>query len=511
MSTLLRALYSGFLVDVFLRPLRRPYLQGPGLFFALLAVATLASIGFNWLITPTPNNFDASGALALAMEALLILLSAYAMSMLARRRELVWDLSALLMAAAIMYQILLQTPAQEWIEPWLERHQPALIQPLFWLLHAWWLVIVLRLAARLHAPSAWRWIAAGLLVFCITFVPWSFLPKPAFWNQDSVDAGGITADAQFSNVAPDRNAETDADIDLDAQLSFDAEAVMYDQPRLMQDAIGKLAPHTAGKANLYLIGFAGDSEENVFRNEVEFVEQQFTRRFDAAGHTLLLENNIATLQNRPIASLTNLDIALDAVAKKMNRDEDILLLFLTSHGSEDHQLYVDMDPLPLNQIAPEDLAESLNKAPIRWKVIVISACYSGGFINALKNSTTMIITAAREDRTSFGCGTDSDITWFSKAFFADALNQTDDFAAAFANATQRISEWETRDHEKSSFPQIVSTPLIEEKLKQWRNGINLGAPVPFVPVAPAKTSADPGKENSGNLSVSVATFGPSLR
>lgn len=509
MTILLRALYSGFLVDVFLRPLRRPYLQGPGLFFALLAVATLANIGFNWLITPLPNNFDASGALAMAMEVLLILLSAYVMSMLARRRELVWDLSALLMAAAIMYQILLQTPAQEWIEPWLERHQPALIQPLFWLLHLWWFVIVLRLAARLHAPSTWRWIAAGLLVFCITFVPWSFLPKPAFWNQDSVDAGGITADAPFSNAAPDNNA--DADIDLDAQPNFDAEAVMYDQPRLMQAAIGKLVPHTPGKANLYLIGFAGDSEENVFRNEVEFVEQQFTRRFDAAGHTLLLENNIATLQDRPIASLTNLDIALDAVAKKMNRDEDILLLFLTSHGSEDHQLYVDMDPLPLNQIAPEDLAESLAKTPIRWKVIVISACYSGGFINALKNSTTMIITAAREDRTSFGCGTDSDITWFSKAFFADALNQTDDFDAAFANATQHISEWETRDKEKPSFPQIVSTPLIEEKLKQWRSGINLGPPVPFVPVTPAKTSGHPGKESLENLNVSVGRLRPSLR
>jgi hypothetical protein len=508
MSILLRALYSGFLVDVFLRPLRRPCLQGPGLFFALLAVATLANIGFNWLITPIPNNFDASGALAMAMEALLILLSAYAMAMLVRRRELVWDLSALLMAAAIMYQILLQTPAQEWIEPWLERHQPALIQPLFWLLHAWWFVIVLRLAARLHAPTTWRWIVAGVLVFCITFVPWSFLPKPAFWNQDSIDAGGITADAQFSDAAP---GNADADIGLDAQPDFDAEAVMYDQPRLMQDAIAKLVPHTPGKANLYLIGFAGDSEENVFRNEVEFVEQQFIRRFDAAGHTLLLENNVATLPNRPIASLTNLDIALDAVAKKMNGDEDILLLFLTSHGSEDHQLYVDMDPLPLNQIAPEDLAESLDKIPIRWKVIVISACYSGGFIDALKNSTTMIITAAREDRTSFGCGADSDITWFSKAFFADALNQTDNFAAAFANATQHITEWETRDHEKSSYPQIVSTPLIEEKLKQWRSGIHLGPAVPFVPVAPAKTSADPGNENSGTLTVSIDRSEPNQR
>ena len=43
----------------------------------------------------------------------------------------------------------------------------------------------------------------------------------------------------------------------------------------------------------------------------------------------------------------------------------------------------------------------------------------------------------------------------------------------------------------------MTKPLSEEKLKQWRNGNHLGALVPFVPVAPAKTSADPDKENSG--------------
>ena len=42
----------------------------------------------------------------------------------------------------------------------------------------------------------------------------------------------------------------------------------------------------AGKVNLYLVAFAGDGNENVFRNEVEYVEKQFVERFDAAGHTL---------------------------------------------------------------------------------------------------------------------------------------------------------------------------------------------------------------------------------
>ncbi len=266
-------------------------------------------------------------------------------------------------------------------------------------------------------------------------------------------------------------------------MDFDAEAVIYDQPRLLKRSIEQLAPRTPGKVNLYMIAFAGDGEENVFRNEVEFVETQFQQRFAAVGHTLVLENNADTVERRPIASLTNLQAALDAVSGKMDPDEDILFLYITSHGSKEHEIYVSLDPLPLNQIDPDSLAEALRRTPIRWKVIVISACYSGGFIDALKNSTSLIITAARADRASFGCGADSDITYFGKAFFIEAMNQNDNFLAAFAQADSTISEWEDREQREHSFPQMASTPLIQEKLKAWRNGLRIGPAVPFAPAA----------------------------
>ena len=259
------------------------------------------------------------------------------------------------------------------------------------------------------------------------------------------------------------------------------EQVMYAQAQMMNDAIAKLAARAAGKVNLYFIAFAGDGDENVFRNEAEFAEKQFSQRFNNAGHTLLLINNPATLDQRPLATLTNLETAIDAIADKMDRDEDVLLLFLTSHGSRDHQLYIGLDPLPLDQIATQDIADIFTDAHIRYKVIVISACYSGGFIDALKDDTTMVITAARSDRASFGCGTDADITDFGRAFFVDGLNHNDSFTAAFAEASQRIDALETRDGEDHSWPQIATTPRIEAKLKAWRSGIHLGPPIPFVP------------------------------
>lgn len=287
----------------------------------------------------------------------------------------------------------------------------------------------------------------------------------------------------------DKDDSDDTDADEPAAWPDDAgtpEQVMYAQPRRMDEAIARLTPRTPGKVNLYLVAFAGDGNENVFRNEAEYVEKQFAERFDAGGHTLLLVNNPATLTQRPLASLSNLETAIDAIAAKMKPDEDVLLLFLTSHGSPEHELAVDLDPLPLDSIAPEDLADLLAGSNIRNKVIVLSACYSGGFIGALKGPTTMIITAARADRPSFGCGTKSDITDFGRAFFVDGLNHNDNFDAAFGEAGKLIGEWEDQAGDEHSDPQISTTPRIEAQLKLWRAGLRLGPPVPFQPTVPVK-------------------------
>ncbi|HEY8011107.1 MAG TPA: C13 family peptidase [Rudaea sp.] len=280
------------------------------------------------------------------------------------------------------------------------------------------------------------------------------------------------------------------------------EQVMYAQAQRLNEALARLAPRTEGKTNLYLILFAGDGEENVFRNEVEYVETLFTRRFAAAGHILSLINNPSTLDRRPIASLSNLEIAIDALGRKMNPQQDVLMVFITTHGSREHELYVSLDPLPLDQIEPEDLANLFSDSPIKHRVFVISACYAGGFIDALKNDDTMIIAAARKDRASFGCGTQSEITDFGRAFFVDALNHTASFPQAFAEARKLIDAWETRDSEEHSYPQMSSAPKIEASLKAWSDGIKLGAPVPFA--APPQNRHRPTPDNHNPQVVAFA-------
>ena len=261
------------------------------------------------------------------------------------------------------------------------------------------------------------------------------------------------------------------------------ENLMYAQPFMMADSLKRLQQQTPGKTDLYAIGFAGDGDEPPFRNEVDYLAKLLGTRFGAQGRTLELVNSPATYATIPLATRTNLINAVEFIGNMMDRDNDVLFLFLTSHGGRDHRLFVGMGDLPLDQITPDDIRAALDAAHIRWRVVVVSACYSGGFIPALRDAHTMIITAARSDRTSFGCGNDSQITWFGKAFLTDALNRTTDFHDAYLRARTTIAGWEKRDGETPSEPQYWAGTDIQQKLDAWRATLPAAAAVPFVPAS----------------------------
>lgn len=336
-----------------------------------------------------------------------------------------------------------------------------------------------------------RNVLTTLLAFAIgvLFTIWwsGHSPTPTIGHPVSAPPIPAAAISAAQDVLPTTDSDAD-DTDNWPATGPTPEQVLYAQPRMLRDALARLTPRVPGKPNLYLLAFAGDGGEDVFRNEAEYAAQLFSVRFGASAHTLVLENNPATLTTHPLASWSNLETALDGLHKLMQPDQDILLLYVTSHGSEDHTLLLDMDPLPLDQLGATDLAGILAMHPFKWKVVVINACYSGGFVPPLRGPGTLILTAARADRSSFGCGSDSDATYFGKAWLVDALNRTPDFIAAFKQASGEISQWEQQDKLTPSEPQIDIGSGIADQLALWRNGFMPGSAMPFKPAAPARAS-----------------------
>jgi hypothetical protein len=251
------------------------------------------------------------------------------------------------------------------------------------------------------------------------------------------------------------------------------ETALLSQRQLLDQALGSIAPGRRGVIDLYLLAVAGDGTQEVFRREVEFVRAQFDERYGTRGRSIALVNSRNTYGTAPMATVLSLQETLKTIAARMNLEEDILFLFLTSHGTAEHELKLQQNHMALRDLPARELAALLKASGIRWKVIVVSACYSGGFIDPLKDATTLVITAARHDRTSFGCADENDFTYFGRAFFKDALPGSRSFEEAFRKADAIVAAREQKElpKEKPSAPQIQSGAAIAEHLKRWWNSV----------------------------------------
>lgn len=237
----------------------------------------------------------------------------------------------------------------------------------------------------------------------------------------------------------------------------------YDQSSLMTRSLDGLAKPRPGVTDLYFIGFAGYASQDVFLKEVNAAQQLFDTRFDTAGRSMLLINNRATVKETPLANGHNLWHTLRDLGARIDREEDVVFLFLTSHGSQ-NLLAVDFWPLQPDNLEPDDLRTMFDKAGIKWRVIVVSACYSGSFIDELRDENTLIITAAHADKTSFGCSNENEFTYFGRAYFDQALRGTFSFVDAFEKAAHTIAEREKAEFLTPSEPQIDIGSAIREKL-----------------------------------------------
>jgi hypothetical protein len=244
---------------------------------------------------------------------------------------------------------------------------------------------------------------------------------------------------------------------------IDFEAVLDRQPEMVAAAVAKIDPGLNKTSDLFFVGMASFGDQAVFMREIKATRTLFDERFKTAGRSIALNNHRDTIDDMPLASATNLGRALSGVASRMDKENDILVLFLTSHGGKE-VLSVDFDSAPFQSLTAETLAKTLDQTGIKNRVVIISACHSGSFIPALKNDNTLVITAASAEKVSFGCSNERDWTYFSDALVNHALRSTYSLVDAFGQASTLIKDWEKRDGLIPSEPQISLGKDIAPKL-----------------------------------------------
>jgi hypothetical protein len=191
---------------------------------------------------------------------------------------------------------------------------------------------------------------------------------------------------------------------------------------------------------------AGDASIPNFDNAVLTLANRLQR---ADAKTTILTSDGGLVNDwRWYATAWMMDEALSGVGKW-----DGCLVFVTSHGNE-HGLVMGMDNAEGYYLTPARLAEILARnCGERPTVAIMSGCHTGTFLTALmKTENRIILTAARRDRTSFGCSADTSFTYFDECLL-EAMGDAGTWAAIFERTKACVAKKEKAENFEPSLPQ----------------------------------------------------------
>lgn len=415
-------------------------------FSCFLVVALSANILFAWLAAPDQSYFNEQGLISYLVWPVIIVAAGIIIAQRSVNYALLFVPAILWLAAdtlLVLFQSGIQFLENQGLLPfWLH----SILPTLFLLLFVWQTTALLLIFAKRFGWPWWEQLLMLIATIALLVV----------WQKNTINQPIFKTD------------------EMTVMLD---EAAFYEQPELLARTLDSIAEHQAGRHEWYFLGVASYAEQDVFMSEILQTKQLFDGRFNTAGRSVALINNPATWGEYPIATRTSIEHSLARMAERMDADEDVLFLALSSHGSVDEngtpmgELAVTNPPMNLRQIDPFWLRTALDKSGIRWRVIVISACYSGTFINALKDPYTMIITASKADNASFGCTDDADMTYFGRAFFSESLRQNNDLMEAFYDAASKIKEREILMGFQPSEPQLVIGEVMQLALPELQKAL----------------------------------------
>ncbi|MEC8665347.1 MAG: C13 family peptidase [Pseudomonadota bacterium] len=395
-----------------------------------------------------PRVFEADGLLYEMCRTFLIFVAAYGIALIYRRTDLVLNFTISILYALLLPQVVNEIHYE--IE-FLSNGENQDTYTIFW--YIWIYAIIAGIVCRKFGPAAiddglnlraLQHIIAPLMVLAVLYYPWRYLYYYDFWYEEYQEQPATPLE-ELSN-----------------------EELFGMQFGMVREHAQDIPVSVSGETDIYGIIFGSYAYEKVFKREVMFVNHSLQNYFGMKDRTLSLLNNQETFQETPLATATNLNTALDALSEKM-QEEDIILLYLTSHGSDEGELSVNLgNGITFKTVNAEAIKEALDESGIKNRLIFVSACYSGVMIDSLADENTLIMTAAAADKTSFGCSDDSVLTYFADALFKQTLPHENNLIKAFEIAKEKILDREEEEGITThSDPQIFIGDKILEALNKY--------------------------------------------
>jgi len=280
------------------------------------------------------------------------------------------------------------------------------------------------------------WSGARAVLALALLLPASAAAQQAYQPPRHIAAPPLLAEGSPLDIL----VRADAGMQIERDRSPAAE---LDEHRKLDRALGALAPQRPGIVDAYVVAIALDSDP-VFGREARAAGDVLRRRYGAAGRTIVLAGSDGAAPSAlPRGTPGTLAVTLARIAELMDRREDAIILFTTSHGAPFGLYYHDGDQ-GYGAISPNRLRLMLDQLGLGNRLVILSACHSGVFVEPLRSETSAVVTASSADRPSFGCVADNDWTFFGDAMINRALRRHQPLAAAFAEADALVAAWEAR-------------------------------------------------------------------
>jgi len=429
-----RNLAAGLRLAFFLPTERASFRVSPGQLLFVVILSAAIDIDADWARAGHEVRFSLLGLHGELFALGLLMVSSALIAVLRRDREFFLALPIVLLASFPAIQVVHLLPDLPRAEPVVSEATRRFFE---YGVLAWMTLLAMRAVFVCVDPQRahrrfWSVAGAAIVVAPLWFAP-LLGPLDPWWR------------------------EIDALNDPDA-INPASEAVLAAQEFMMDRELDRLEDERPGTADLYFVGFAPDARRAGFVADVDAAQRAMDERWNTSGRSVTLVNSPLTVAERPFASITHLRKVLLEIGDIVNVDEDVVMVYLTGSSGADHTLNAVNPPLDLIGLSPQGLRQLLDAAGIRWRVIVVSTCNAGAWMDALQDDETLVIASSAADASGEDCAGSLRPTAFGSAFF-DGMRHSDDFTRAFEAARRQLAERHAPD------PVMSMGSAIAERLK----------------------------------------------